>query len=126
MSRGERTAILVGVGLSLASICGVVAVTLNLFSQKAWVRAQTQLYEERLAHMQTRYDLHESRLDAVEAQLRDLWEHHRAAMQVDSRLAQSDAYQDNLLLQMDSALYDAFFKIKELEKSSTPRILLPR
>lgn len=126
MSRGERAAALVTVGLSLASICGVVALTLNLFSQKAWVYSRTDLYEERLAHMQTRYDLHESRLGALETQLRDLWEHHRAAMQVDSRLAQSDAYQDNLLLQMDGAIYDLMFQIQELKKSSTPRIILPR
>lgn len=118
MTKGERRVLLATFGLSLASLLGVFALTLRASADRGNWRAYHDLYEERLAHMSTRWGALDTRVGSLEFQVGDLWDHHKAAMQVDTRLVQSDSYQDNLLMEMDSAIRDLMQEVGRLQRTS--------
>lgn len=117
MTRGTRAAVTLAVSLSLVSIIGSVFATLQAFNchrdrkqYDADAREREQrVYDgvdERVRHMETRWDLTYSMAKKAEFQIDDLWMWHKESQTVDNMLKEKTEYLDYFMNELNSAFQD--------------------
>ena len=115
-SRESRPFLLLALGMSFTAISVTAAFTVRAHADRGLYAMRYAVYEERLAHMNTRWEALKARVDSLETQQADLWRWNRESMNVATTMASRASAQEEFVLAIDQALRGTMASVEELQR----------